>query len=128
LALTRDSAVNLTASADSGTLGSAVINGRSSAVSMTRSPQSIGIGGQDSFEIFIVNTATLPDGLTATGDIVDLTVALPPEISAEWFQFARSAVPLGFGDFLTTQLTVTVPPASELPNCSALVGTYAFTV
>jgi hypothetical protein len=120
--------VNIIATFANGGSGTTTLNRRESAVSITYNPASIGIGGSDRYSLFVVNTATLPDGTTSTGDLVDLTFSLPPELPAEWFEFAQPTLPLGFGDFTETRFTVTIPPASALPDCQALVGTYPFTV
>jgi len=121
-------AVNVIATFANGVSSSTTLNRRASAVEITHSPASIGIGGTDRYNLFVVNTATLPDGTTSTGDLVDLTFTLPPELPAEWFTFAQPTLPLGFGDFTETQFTVSIPPASAVPDCQALVGTYPFTV
>jgi len=126
---TQAGVVSVIASFPNGVSGSTVINRRASAVEITRNPVSIGIGGTDRYNLFVVNTATLPDGTTSTSDLVDLDiVGLPPSIQREWFTFVQPTLPLGFGDFAETGFTVSIPPALALPDCQALVGTYPFTV
>lgn len=126
---TQVGAVNVLASFNNEVYGATTINRRGSAVEIIRNPAAIGFGGSDTYRLFIVNTATLPDGITVSGDLIDLNITdLPPEVS---FQFTPSPVPLGFGEFTETPFTVTIPPAESIEQCDtlqALIGTHSFTV
>jgi len=124
--------VTLAVTFANGASGVTTVNRRASAVSITRSAGTIGFGGSDRYNLFVVNTATLPDGTTASSDLVDLDIInLPAPLERAWFSFAQPTLPLGFGEFAETSFTVSIPAAANLEECAvreALVGTHTFTV
>ncbi|GEM_PF-1827213 len=114
----------LTATVSNGETASITIQRRESALRIESSPDEIGVGGQDNYDLFIVNTATISGTNVASSDLIDLSVTVPPILDSSWFQFEQPTIPLGFGDFTTTQLTVSILPDNQLPDCTAIVGTH----
>ena len=121
-------AVVVTASIDGQPYTTYALNQRSGAVQFMTAPQSIGVGGQDRYQISVTNIRSLADGEQGAGDVVDLTLQLPPQLAPEWFAFQNQSLPLAYGDADDTWLTVTIPPISQIASCAAIVGTHPFSV